>query len=65
MSWREAMEKNRTFRSFEQFKAEIFPELTRQQESKGKKADYEEAGIVLADSIIEGVLNKKKEARNE
>ena len=51
--------KNIVYKSFEQFRAEVFPEFVKTEKIKLIKNDSEKLGACLADKAIEKILRNK------
>ena len=50
------------FRSFEQFKADLFPRLTDQDRKRSSKWSSNQIGACMADDAIEALLREKRKA---
>lgn len=48
------------FKSFEQLKADVFPNLVSQERSKSSNLSPSQIGTCLADEAIEELLNQQK-----
>lgn len=50
------------FRSFEQFKADMFPRLTEQDRKRSSKWSSKQIGACMADDAIEALLRERQQA---
>lgn len=50
------------FRSFEQFKADLFPRLTERDRKRSSKWSTKQIGARMADDAIEALLREKRKA---
>lgn len=50
------------FRSFEQFKAELFPCLTENERRRSEKLDYKQIGACMADKAVDALLKKERKS---
>ena len=48
------------FKSFEQLKADIFPQLTLEEHNKSSSTNSSEVGACLANEAIESLLSQQK-----
>ncbi len=49
---------DQVYKSFEQWKAEIFPKLSEEEARKSDKADIKKTGISLANSSFDNLLKR-------
>lgn len=55
-----AKERSKTFRSYEQLKAELFPNLTEEDRRRSAKSTPQKMGSSLADEAIETLLRDRR-----
>lgn len=58
-------ENNRVYKSFEQFKAELFPQLTSEEMRVSSKLTSKQVGACLADEAIDALLRDRARARSQ
>lgn len=57
----EAINERKSYKSFEQLKAELFPQLVEKERNKQKENDIEKLAISLANKSFNNVIGKSGE----
>lgn len=50
------------FKSFEQFKSELFPHLTNEERNRSSKWGSKQVGACMADNAIDALLRERRKA---